>query len=128
MRVKVSPDKTRIIDCGAESHDKRIHAVEISDERSHKHFVTVFTKKRYPDYEIIHSGHNPELYHREGKPTVWVFKHWIPTEKQPYSGWGAHYHILLDAEPNFEAFGVFFTGMSAYLIDAVRDHFDACTR
>ncbi len=128
MKVRVEQDKIRIIDSGAKSHRKLVHAVEISDESSHQQFVTAYTKTFVPDWEAIHAGHNPELYHREGNPQEWVSNHCVPTEKQSFSGWSTHYHLLFETAPVIESFGVFISGMSNELIREIREYFDVSTR
>ena len=91
------PDKERFCDQRAATNTTLIHTVDLSDERSHGHFITLWLKGDAGDEWARQCGlsdhHNRELYHRDPP--------WIPAmfPGMQKRGWSKHRHIDLTRPP-----------------------------
>lgn len=118
--MRLEPDKIRFLDPVKESND-RIHAVDLSDERSPSQFITIWMRGRDQEWmdangmtPCVHAG---EIYHRDDGPHHWV------AERYGILSWGMHWHKDLEAPPKLEDIEPFAHGMSAGLIARIRAHF-----
>ena len=99
--IRCEVDKVRFCDPAATYGGPFIHTVELSDERSLRQFVTVWTKGVRPDWVARWPHHDRGTYHRESGG-------WLPQQYpgMESKGWSTHHHadlalppILADLEP-----------------------------
>lgn len=92
------PDKVRFCDSEALQNRTLIHTVDLSDDRSDGHFITLWLKGAAGDdwAKGLSDHHKRELYHRDPP--------WIPATYPGMhrKGWVTHRHIDLDRQPQWQ--------------------------
>lgn len=91
------PDRWAFIDLDSPTE---VWGVEVSDERSVCHFITVWTKGDQERHGTI-EGHNPD-FHRGEDAHTGLMK--LVGESRWEDNWDRHFHIPLEAEPVLEDF------------------------
>jgi hypothetical protein len=105
MKVIVEPDKVRFIDEQAREHRQLIHCLELSDQRSLKHFITVYLKGRnagahqFARQYDFNTPHDPAVFHRDDRGQQWIGEY---ADRQKERSWSHHLHRELDHEPGRE--------------------------
>lgn len=139
MLEKPATDKVRVVDLslqwGADRHDAPwVHTVEISDERSAAHFVTIFCAGKTDEMlrvveplmeRVDLTHHDPETYHRDDRDTIWVNQYFGDKIRL---GWGYHFHWQFDHQPTRDdlvtVLDELSSGVSDRLKAEVLGHFD----
>lgn len=121
--TRLEPDKVRFVDPDARTSRHPIFAVDLSDDRSARHFLTFWCKgKTLRDAWAIANGidpdnHDRDVYHRDGP--------WIP-ETFPgmeSAGWGKHCHLDLARPPAFADIEPFAADIPANVLAEIRAYF-----
>lgn len=123
----LNPDKARFCDLEAESSDKPIHTVEISDSRSVRQFITLWFKGKDKGSAWAEANgnaglHDPEVYHREKtEPDFQPFisRLWPGKESE---GWSNHYHIDLNRPPQLSDFDSLTSIIPDSILTELTDH------
>jgi len=92
-----------------DENDPFVHTIEVSDERSNAHFITIFVRglhKPADHYKKIQKimetvdlmQHDTTIYHRDQRNVSWI--NTVFRGRRISDRWSDHYHWLFDHQPN----------------------------
>ena len=114
MKVVCERDRLRFVDETAPDNEHWVHAVEVSDHRSPRHFCTCYVKQHRRAVDAKYPKHNREMFHGGESHMKWT------EEVHPGKRWAAHFHISLDHPPTLEDLKEFRHEISDELWDELR--------
>ena len=133
----VSTDKVRFVDTGVPREKARapfVHSIEVSDHRSLRHFVTIFSKGYCPEQVKWKNGadaanphvdftlHSPEVFHRDNGSISWIWDTYFPKREVPDAErWHQHFHWPLDRAPDAENVGAVLKALGNGVSDEMED-------